>query len=291
MTFKQMESLCALAETLNFSKAAEKIYLSQSALSREIAALEKELGCVLLERSRKSPKLTAAGERIVRNARRIMEEYREIQHTADIARTGHLGELRIGFIENGLTDDIVRLLQKFAKEMPDVAMEIMDYPEAEIYRAVETEKIDFGIVIHTVASYQNVFNSRVLDHYCQCAIVSENHPLAKLESVHLADLANESFVLINSEDCPEGYSHFINRGLESKFVPRVALEVESAYSMLVNVSCNLGISMGPASLSMLKVPNLRFVPIVDENELEYQLIWSKANHAAPIGRFLELLDR
>ncbi len=187
MTFKQMESLCALAETLNFSKAAEKIYLSQSALSREIAALEKELGCVLLERSRKSPKLTAAGERIVRNARRIMEEYREIQHTAD--------------------------------------------------------------------------------------------------------LANESFVLINSEDCPEGYSHFINRGLESKFVPRVALEVESAYSMLVNVSCNLGISVGPASLSMLKVPNLCFVPIVDENELEYQLIWSKANHAAPIGRFLELLDR
>ena len=291
MTFKQMESLCALAETLSFTKAAEKIYLSQSALSREIASLEKELGCLLLERSRKSPKLTPAGERIVKNARRILEEYREINRTASLAKTGTLGELYIGFVANGLTDNIVALLQKFTKKVPAVALEISEYAEAEMYRAVETGKIDFGIVFHTISSYQRVFHSRVIDRCPQCAIMSANHPLATRESVYFSELANEKFVIVNSEDFSEGYSHIMDKGLENKFIPNIASEADSTYSMLINVSFNIGISIGPISLRAQSVPNLRFIPIIDGDDLEYQLIWMKENRSTPVKQFLESLDK
>lgn len=98
MKIRQLECFCALAETLNFTKAAQQIYMTQSVFSKNIASLEHELGCTLITRSKVSPVLTEAGTRIYARAKGIVRDAEENQKIAGDARRGELLTIRIGLL-------------------------------------------------------------------------------------------------------------------------------------------------------------------------------------------------
>jgi len=142
MTIKQMEGFCYLAQTLNFSEAATRLYISQPAFSRMIVHMEKELECQLFIRSKTEPKLTIAGEQIYRHIKSILREYEDICNIAALARKDELGHLQLGIMGNGLTETARRFIVAFKRQYPNVTLELKEYTEVELFRALEMDWVN-----------------------------------------------------------------------------------------------------------------------------------------------------
>lgn len=136
MNMKQVECFIALAETLNFSRAADLCYVSQSAFSRLISSMESELECTLLARSKVHPRLTQAGEQIYEHAKQILYHSSEMQNIARIYRKGELGNFKVAILEKGLTCFCVNLIRGYQEKCPSVDFDFQECSENELVKVL-----------------------------------------------------------------------------------------------------------------------------------------------------------
>ena len=125
---RQMRYFVALAETLHFARAAERLHISQPPLTRQIAALERQLGVRLLERNSRRAKLTHAGQRFLEDARLAVAAFDQACRNARLAERGELGTLRIGFMMHAAHTVLPRLARRFMTEHPEVHVELRETP-------------------------------------------------------------------------------------------------------------------------------------------------------------------
>lgn len=291
MNIKQLESLCAFSETLSFTKAAERVFLSQSAYSREISALERELNCELIVRSRKDPKLTLAGERIVNSAKLVLNEIDSIIHTAEKAKSGNLGELKIGVLPHGISEDVLSLLHNYAKANPEIRLEISEYPEHDLVRAVESGKEDFCIVIRHDDISPQLFKSCIIDSCPQCVVVNEEHPLSTRNAVNFAELSQEEFIIVKENVFQKGFDYIMRKGLENNFIPKIAAKADSMFGVSVYVNCDQGVAIAAEAAKPIFASHVKFVPISDLEPLAYRLVWITANRSNQVKSFLSHIKK
>lgn len=140
MNIRQVKGFCKLVETMNFSRAAEQMYMSQPAFSRMIESLEAELETRLIERGKPGPRLTEAGETLLPNMRRILDEYNEI--TEKVHRMSmKKGALTVGILEEGLQGKRAELLREFSRENPEIDIDFVEVSESTAFDAVLERKV------------------------------------------------------------------------------------------------------------------------------------------------------
>ncbi len=195
MTFEQLDCFIAAVEEDTFFDAAESVHMTQSALSKQIMKLERELDVSLFDRSGRSAALTEAGKLFYKEAQLLSEQYRRSMLIMRQYREQARQQLRIGTLPILSQYDLTALFGEFAKNHPQILLSLDEVEEPELMQGLDTGDYDLIIARSSMLSPEK-YQTLTLAEDRLAAILPCGHPLAGKESVTLHDLADEHFVLM-----------------------------------------------------------------------------------------------
>jgi DNA-binding transcriptional LysR family regulator len=260
MDLRRLRYLVAVAEEGHITRAAERLGLQQPPLTRQIRALEEELGVILFERLPRGMRLTDAGRVAVDEARAILERAARLPDTAQRAARGERGRLAIGYTSSGAFHPFVaQQIRAFRAARPGVVLELAEDGTPELVRGLETERLDAAFVRSGGALGEGLLVEPLLEEP-MAAAVPNDHPLAMSVDIALADLAGETFVFYRRPSGPGLHDAIVAACLRAGFSPTVGQEAPRMSSTLGLVAAGLGVAAVPASMQRMNVEGVNFVP-------------------------------
>jgi len=199
MTITQLKYVLAIAEHKNFTKAAEKCFVTQPTLSTQIQKLEDELDIIIFDRGKKPIELTEVGRKIVFQARNIVNEAERIQDIVDQQKGFIGGEFRLGIIPTVMPTLLPMFLKNFIKKYPKVKLKIEELTTEEILTRLNDGHLDAAIAA-TPLENDNI-KERVLYYEPFVAYVPNNHRLKDKKNIELSDLDIEDMLLLEDGHC------------------------------------------------------------------------------------------
>ncbi len=199
MTITQLHYVLAIAEHKNFTKAAEKCFVTQPTLSTQIQKLEDELDVQIFDRSKKPIELTDVGRKIVQQAKNIVDESDRIQDIVDQQKGFVGGEFRIGIIPTIMPTLLPMFLKNFIKKYPKVKLKIEEHTTEEIITRINDGHLDAAIAA-TPLEHDNI-KERVLYYEPFVAYVPSDHRLRDKQKIDIADLDIDDMLLLEDGHC------------------------------------------------------------------------------------------
>jgi len=194
MSLRHLPFFVAVAEEENFRRAAERLHMTQSALSRRIQDFERELKVPLLERSAGGTRLTPAGRALLADGRRLMEDYARAQEHARRVHRGEVGTLRVAI--SGITvrhPSVPKWLARFRAGRPGVELQVVPMTSAAQVDALLAGEIDAGFVYGPLEGLEAIATRAVFTHDFVLAL-PQGHALAQRRRLKLSDLSGEGFI-------------------------------------------------------------------------------------------------
>lgn len=234
-----LEQFVALARTKNFTRAAEELHLSQSALSRAIQKLEDQLGQPLFERKPREVALTELGELLLERAKHILQLTEDT--FSELSEAGRRGRIRLGAIPTIAPYFLPGLLSSFAKQHPDIAVIVQEDTTENLIKRCSHGEIDLAILALPLLAknleVEPLFDEELL------LVVPVDHPLAALKNVPIDAVESFPFVMLNEAHClSDNIASFCRR----KSVQPVTIERTSQLATVQElVSLNHGVSIVP----------------------------------------------
>ncbi|MFH8403827.1 LysR family transcriptional regulator [Streptomyces sp. NPDC018019] len=287
MDLQQMRFVLAVAETANFTRAAERCHVVQSALSHQVARLEKELGARLFERTSRRVRLTAAGEAFLPAARQAVEAA-ERARAEVAAATGEIrGRLAVGSIPTVAAVDLPVVLRDYRLRYPQVRIGLRTGSSERLIEQVRDGGLDVAFLGVPPGFRPRGVRDRELAHGRHVAVVAPGHPLATEREVDLRLLAGEVFVdfVAGSAARAQSDEAFAAAGLRRE----VAFEVSGVELMARMVRHGLGIALLPAAFAA-ELHGLRSVAVTNGPVRVERLVWSRFTPSPAAAAFLALLD-
>ncbi|MEU8730728.1 LysR family transcriptional regulator [Streptomyces tendae] len=287
MELQQMRYVLAVAETMSFTRAAERCHVVQSALSHQVARLEQELGTKLFERTTRRVRLTPAGEAFLPAARQCLAAAeRAVAEVA--AAVGEVrGQLRVGVISSVAAVDIPRALRDFRRRYPKVRVSLRVGASEELVGRVGEGDIEVAFLgLPTTARPQGV-EAHVLGRDRLVAVVAPDHPLAGAEAVDLRRLAEEEFVDLPARTAGRAQSDlaFAAAGLTRD----VAFEVTNTHFLARLVGQGLGVAMLPSAY-VAQLSGVTTLQVTDAPARVEYVVWPAGSRTPAATAFLRLLD-
>lgn len=240
MELRQLRYFVAVAEDGNISRAAQRIFLTQPALSRQIKALEEELGQPLLERGAHSIRLTPAGERLLAEARELLRHADEMGERIRSSARGV--RLRVGYAPSLVSGILAAAVADFAQTHHGARVELHDLSSVEMLGGLEDNKLDIALLAASGTKSRGLTWHHLLNAEWRLA-VSLRHPLVRRRRITPADAGREPLLVFNRRDYP-GYWNRISTWLRRhRVTPNVAGEHDGAESLLAAVESGLGVAL------------------------------------------------
>jgi DNA-binding transcriptional LysR family regulator len=280
MELRHIRSFVAVAEELHFGRAAARVHIVQPALSRQIRALEQEMGLRLFERDRRRVALTPAGAVLLDEARLLLEHVARAVETARRADRGEVGSLRIGYVPAMVTTGLPEIVRRFRKRFPGVDVRLQEMNPAMQVEALLGERVDVGFVrgpIHEPA----LAAETVLEEPLVAALPS-GHRLGRHKRLGLAMLAGEPFVLQARSRGPGSHDQILAVCRSAGFSPRVVQEGSQA-EVASLVASGAGVAIVPASLRMVRRAGVLYRPLHERPMTQLDMVWRK-DAALPVLR-------
>ncbi len=277
----------ALIKTVDcgsFTKAAEALSYSQSAVSRMIADLETEWNLPLLVRSRSGVQLTAEGRSLMPHIQQLCSQYEDLQARIDSLHGLESGLLRIGTFSSVATHWLPSVIKKFQHDYPGIDYELLTGEYGQIEHWILQGRVDLGFVLLPVRpelQLVNVYNDELL------AILPENHPLTSRSRVSLESMTDYAFMLRETSEKAEISPLFEAKGIR----PDIQFTTYDDYAILSMVESGLGISILPRLI--LRRNPYRVVTRPLETPAYRQIglaLKDKENASLPVKRFLEYIE-
>lgn len=280
MEFHQLRYFVAVAEDGSFSRAAERMRVAQPSLSQQIQKLEAEIGQPLFDRLPRSVTPTAAGQRLLVRARKILTDLADARRCVDDEGESAVSALCVGIIPTIAPYLLRPVLRALREEYPAAQVEIIEDVSDNLLRAIDDGEIDMA-VLSTCRNGASA-NRKLLAREPLVAVLPETHPLAARKVLSADDLAEECFVMLHETHCLS--KQIVRWCAQHGFRPRVTLSAVQVSTLVAMIAAEQGISMLPA----MAVPHERghgcaFVPFKDSPpEREINLLrnparyWSRA---------------
>jgi DNA-binding transcriptional LysR family regulator len=291
ITIKQIHNFLVLAEELHFARAAEKLMISQAALSMEIKKLESSLGCKLLDRSdRWQIRLTDAGTAYFQQIRLLPQIMDKALDAARRAERGESGKLSV-VVANVVYDsfDVGALFQKMFQKYPQVKLQIQDrLASPQVAELVRSGQCDAGLmaVIHGTDMTSGLRQIKIMDSRI-CFALPPAHPLAHKADLKLEDLRECNFIFPPKAEAPLMRQNFENFFLrELKTTPVIAHEAVGLRAIKQLVRAGLGVAMIPYDPTEKEVV---FRHIRHNMTRSISAVWDESNHSAALRNFLALI--
>ncbi|WP_409304782.1 LysR family transcriptional regulator [Peribacillus sp. SCS-155] len=290
MQLHQLRYFLAVAEHLNFTEAAKHLFVAQSAVSQQIAYLEKQIGVKLFQRNKRSVQLTKAGSVFLQAAVEIVNKAEEAIEKARKAEAGFIGRLKIGFLAAPVRAFLPELIRHFNHKYPNIEIELNHFNLRQLNEEIKDNDLDIMFTIsHGLENIGGLEYRTLFSEDC-CVFMHKDHPLAKNESVHMADLAMEPFVLRDRQESPQWHDHTLMLCRRHGFYPNIVSQTRRIETVLMFVDAGIGITVFPRYLQMYASPNLRIMDIEDAEMIDIVVCRKKANLNPCISLFLEELD-
>lgn len=238
---RQIRQFIAVAETLNFRQAAEKLAVSQPALSRGIQQLEERLGVRLLERNNRMVKITAAGTVFLKGCSQLLAELESTICKTQKINSGDIGCLTIGYTDFAITGILPSLLDNFRRQHPDIAIELAYGSTQEQLKELATRKIDMAFLTGPINNADLVHWPVQVDRFV--AVLSERHRLAGRTEVDICELVDEYFVVGVMTRWRDFRRHLDALCLQAGFQPDIVQEAYNSEGIFGLVSANIGITI------------------------------------------------
>jgi DNA-binding transcriptional LysR family regulator len=282
MELRQLRYFVAVAEELHFRRAAARLHMSQPPLSQQIAALERELGCRLLARTRRRVELTPAGEAFLRHARAVLAELDVAGATARAIDAGQAGMLRVNFVGSALLSIVPASVQRFRRARPGVEVEVRERSTTEQLRALDSGLADVALVRPPIEPHPELRTEVVLRERT-IAAVPEGHALAALRRVPLRRLAAEPLVLFPRLQAPGFHDLLIGRMAATGVAPHVVQYAPEMLTIIGLVAAGIGVSPVPASMAALAIPGVEYRPLSGAPDTELLAV-TRASDDSPLVR-------
>src|SRR5580658_7882526 len=241
MEFHQLRYVCAVAETGNFSRAAERCKIAQPSLSQQVLKLERDLGAKLLDRLGRSIRLTEAGRVFIPHARAILEQMEMARSSVADKNADLRGSVAVGVIPTVAPYLMPNYTAVFAKKYPDAKLRIVEETTSTLVEGLRDLSIDVAILALPLRHKDlELFPIRTEPLF---AALSRNHPRAGAKSLALKDLRGESFVMLRDGHCFRDLS--IDTCTRARITPHIAFESGQFSSLLGMVAAGVGVSLVP----------------------------------------------
>ncbi len=289
MELRHLRYLCAVADFGTFREASRQLHVSQSAISEQIADLERELGGPLLDRSQRSTRLTAQGKVFLEEARKTLAQ---ADHAIDLTRrslAGNEGSLAIGFFLWGAGGFFASIIREYRKLHPQVKLRLFEMHTSEQMPALLNGSIDIGFTRPLEPPYAEMLRAELLYEDPMVALLPRDHPLAR-GPVNLADLAGERFVLCERNVSPAIYDTIFALCSGAGFSPHIVNSSPSWPGVLTLVASGEGVALVPAGVHHLRTPGLAFLELRPGTlHVGVSLAWNPLNEGAVVRGFLNLV--
>jgi DNA-binding transcriptional LysR family regulator len=254
-------SFIAVAEELHFGRAAARLNLTQSPLSRQVQMLEQSLGVTLLERSTRAVRLTPAGRTFLAEAYRVITAAENATRVTRRTARGESGLIRLGFTAASAYRLLPRLVTHLRARLPEIDLALEEMVSGEQIQALEGNRIDLALLRPSPALADGIIAAVPLARERLVLAVPQDHHLAAGRAPVLRDLDGEAFVTWS----PRGGRYFIDL-LDALFEgsgvhPRVVQRVNQVHAMLALVGTGLGVALVPEGVRSIRVANVALRPI------------------------------
>ena len=240
MELRQLRYFVAVAEAGNISRAAKKVFLTQPALSRQIKALEDEIGQCLLERQAHSIRLTPVGEALVREARELLQHADQALERVRAAGRGL--RLRVGYAPSLAAGILSAAVESFTQAHPNAKVELFDLSTAEMLAGLEGGRLDVALTVGQGRDAHGLRWTPLVRAPFQLAI-NQNHALVRRQRVTPAEVAREPLLVFCERDYPE-YRDMLTVWLrEQGQRPRITGEYDGVDSLMAAVESGLGVAV------------------------------------------------
>ena len=290
LELRHLRYFVAVAEELNFSRAAERLHMAQPPLSAAIRQLEQELGTELLLRTTREVRLTEAGRTFLDGARRTLAELDRARSDAQRAGAGEIGQLRIGFSWSARFETLPAIGRSFRQTHPDVSLLAEEMWNARMLPALRSGAIDLAISLcPEVAgefSYLRVRSEPII------ALLARSHPLATEREIELRALADEGFLMFSRDLAPRLHEFMTGLCRRAGFEPLLRREsFHSGWELQILADLEV-VALAPASVT-LDLPEGIAAPLITDppDTLETAIIWRKDDPSPTSRAFREAAAR
>lgn len=283
MNLTQLEGFLAVVHEGSLTKAAEKLYLTQPALSFQVKALEEELGQTLFERDGKQLRLTNAGHVLQERARQILDLVAQTRQDVTGLKELQRGQLTIGANETTSLYILPPVIQAFCERFPGVEIHLTLRQSAEVVRLVAEGEVDFGIA--TLPVLDPHVETRTLCWREDVAICGNGHLLIEKTNVQLADLAQHTLLFL--EQGSTGRIYLEQALAEQGLLPKMTMNVGSVELIKRLAEINLGVAIVPgiAIKDELKAKRLRAFRLNWLEPRPVGLIQRRNGYLSPASQF------
>ncbi|MDY3282296.1 LysR family transcriptional regulator [Dysosmobacter sp.] len=295
MNINQLKYFVAVAEQRSFTRAATQYYISQTAITQQVRALEESLGVRLLDRNSRPVSLTPAGTVFLKEAKAVLMRMETALSRTRDASAGLVGTIRIGYTKGYERSDLSNKLCGFHRAFPNILL---------ICFRCDTDMLAAGLLN---GEYDLIFTwdstnlcredrveSRLVERVRLVVALYGGHPFAQRASLRREDLKNETILYMTPSGTGDSFgdAYFMQLYQKAGYQPNILLRSNDTESILMMVAAEEGISILPAYCTdkLTNADNLVFVPLEGEEETEEILAaWRKGDDSIPLARFLETL--
>lgn len=291
---RHLRYFLAVAETLHFGRAAERLGMSQPPLSQQIRQLETLLGARLFLRSNRRVELTDAGQVLQAQALDILQRVDKAIDMTQRAQRGETGELRIGLTRATLLSaQIPRAIFAYRQQFPQVQLQLRELNTLQQIDALLERELDIGIIrkrtLPSLLTSQKLFSDPLV------LVAHADHPalrgLDPTASISLRTFAHEPFVGFQREVGTGIHDHVIALCRNAGFTPRIVQEAGESSTLISLAAAGLGVSVLPSSCSHIHVEGARFVALSDRAASSEVHLAYRRDAATPLVRQFSRLLR
>lgn len=292
MNTTQIKCFLMLAETLNFTKAAAKLYISQPALSRQIATLEQEINSLLFIRDQKSVRLTPAGALLAKELGGIQASLEELITRVQMVNMGYTGTLTIGVLEGQwMGEEFTSLYRRFMEAYPDIDFRMCQGSFGTLRRQLDSGEIDIAITLEfDVAGLEDILYHKLSDDQAVFAI-SRERPLAQKETITFEDLVTETLLVISPEDCRMGGQLLFDHLREKKLSAPSVRYAPNLSTVMLWVEAGLGVGIINHQSNLARNPNVRLISEIPLKDASPCVAWRRDNLNPAIALFEQTMEK
>jgi DNA-binding transcriptional LysR family regulator len=290
---RQLRHFLAVAEEMHFGRAATRLHMTQPPLSQSIRSLESELGTPLFVRSSRSVSLSAAGQALLPEARRMLQHLEGLPELARRAAAGESGRLSVAFVSIADYSVLPQFLRAFRQRYPQVRIDLREATSDVQGEELATGRTDLGLLIPPLPE-------RIAADLDYRPVLAEPLVLAAPEgmpglpargAVPLAALAGQPLILFPRRIAPAFHDAILSCLAQGGLTPEIGQEAIQMQTIVALVSAGMGIALVPQSVSNLQRPGVVYRPLREATpSIETGFAWRRDNPSPVLRAFLSLLS-
>lgn len=294
MEFRHLQSFLAIADELHFGRAAAKLHLTQPSLSQQLQRLERTLGVELVARTSHEVRLTQAGQAFETQARTIVTQVQKAAQTAREAAAGRTGTVNVGYNFLAGQHILPSTLAKMTSEYPDVSVGLWEKRTGPQLADLAAGTLDVALVYGRPVMSE--FEHRRLLQVQMVAVVGQGHKWAGRPGVPFAELAHQSCILFEREQCPAMYDAILSAAQRCGIALNVAYTVDDSSATAITVSVkplvgfasmSRGLSAGSSALGVRPVVVQLYDPVP---MIELYAVWRAGDRTPLVDAFLDCME-